>query len=172
MDWERRRNGHRCLDRLCCAFSSAPTLQKGLSLSLWLSLKQLVNCLLWKRALPVVAGELMLTCHSKAGWVWLLFLGSSIAVVLEMCEGPQTTPCDAMGSMAISSFRLVFSLLGKQRPLVRHSCWARGPHRYLCETRAGQTDGIEGSNCSLSRAHPKRTGSREKDCGQGNCHPL
>lgn len=130
VDLEGRGNGYRCLGPLCCAFSAAPTLQKGLSLQLWLSLKHPVNCPLWKRALPAVTEELMPTCHSKAGWVWLLFLGSSIAVVLEIYEGSKTTPFSSVRmpwAVWLSLPRMVFFLLGQERPVARHRCWGKSP---------------------------------------------
>lgn len=65
---------------LCLAFSSAPPPGRAA----WLSLEQLVKCLLW--IVPFLPGEAELKPErpSRAGWVWLLFLGFSIAVVLEI----------------------------------------------------------------------------------------
>ena len=88
------------LGTLCGTFSSAP--------SLGLSLAQLAERLLWKRALSVLAGEQI------PGWVCLLFLALSVAVVLKIYMGSKTMPLSPAMPQAVEPYPswMVSPLLG------------------------------------------------------------
>lgn len=107
----------------------------------------------WGVAVPgtaswsVVAKQPQPVRHSKAGWVWLPFLGSGRAVVSKTYEGSRTPPLSPVMLRAVwlPPSWMISPLLGWgeprcEAPVLEYRVGVGGvPHRCLCETRAGQT---------------------------------
>lgn len=153
VDWEGRASGG-CLGPLCCAFSSAPKLSGPLPRPVAV-LDQLVECLLWKRALSVVAELSQCATPTQAGCGFYSgFWHSRGFKDQRRQQNNALVPSNAMGGVAISL----------QDGLSGTGPGRRSPTQGLCEARAGQTGAVEAAKRSRGRARPARTGSREKDC--------